>query len=140
MERVLPLIVEIAAQHPGAHRLYEVHNACSCRRPARALAPLFPEMAPCYPRRASRVGTWTSFRLAAVCPSCRDHRQAGLFGISRIAAGIVSVGKGRLHACRHRCGNRRLRARDHARCGRSRFRVVIVEDALCSSSDAGHDA
>jgi nicotinamidase-related amidase len=49
MERVLPRIVEIAARHP-AHRLHEVYNADACRRPARPLAPLFPQMAPRHSR------------------------------------------------------------------------------------------
>jgi len=44
------------------------------------------------------------------------------------------------HRRRLRGADRRLRAVDGAECGQSRLPVVIVEDALSSSSDAGRDA
>jgi nicotinamidase-related amidase len=49
MERVLPRSGDCRAA-PGAHRLHQVHNADACRRPARPLAPLFPQMAPRHSR------------------------------------------------------------------------------------------
>ena len=36
--------------------------------------------------------------------------------------------------------NRRVRDRNRARRGGSRYRVIVVRDALCSVSDAAHDA
>jgi hypothetical protein len=70
--------------------------------------------------------------------ACR--RQACLFGISRLTARSFADGAARRDGGGVGRGNRRLRARHRARAVDLGFRVVIVQDALCSSSDTGHDA
>ena len=140
MARVLPTIASIVSRH----RLNDLH-ANSSRRRIRKIVPdsgraifVIGARRPAghLPRIRSRTRAGSEPVRSARC--C--HRQAGLFGVQQSWPREPADREERRNGRDHRGRDRRLRALDGPERRRSGFRVVIVEDALCSSSDVGHDA
>ena len=140
MERVLPVIVDIAEKIFAAHRVHAVHHAGKCRGSSRKwqayyrrwqaatrarLSPdqleLVPELARFVPPAAViDKPTYSAFFCSALDGFVQEKsvRTVVVTGAETDICVLSTV----------------LAAVDRG------LRVVIVEDALCSSSDAGHEA
>ncbi len=139
MERVLPAIVAIAELNPRG-RFHPVCDSAASRRQTRPMAALFHQVGMRDPFAIAVLPARDRVTPVSIDSSGHGCRQASLFRVRRIPAYRVPS----YQECRYLIitGSETdvcvlATVLDAVDLG---FRVIVVEDALCSSFDQGHDA